>query len=293
MNEENLGLVIDEIRRNRNFTVESLCDGIISPSTYFRFLSGKTSLSSESFMKLVFRLHMTFAMFLQDYQDFFRRKHHYAMLIHAKSDNDLGLIQELIEEYEMLKESADWKIQDERFLMVATALKGQMTEHPACFMQLKAVQTHMKQLKSLTDNDFFALKLLMPYMELNNAEALMRKHLKQLTNLQAPDLAGNLYYVCGILYVKNLKAGKKTRAAEYYHMMEEIYLDQLDLGWKLSQQLYQNIHLYYTGDKYQAIDQLNKLSTFYAELNLSHQSRLIEEICEELEIPHQKAKVTL
>lgn len=293
MNEENLGVVIDEIRRNRNFTVESLCDGIISPSTYFRFLSGKTSLSSESFMKLVFRLHMTFAMFLQDYQDFFRRKHHYAMLIHAKSYNDLTLIQDLIKDYRLLKESADWNNQDERFLMVATTLLGQMTQQPDGSLQLKAVQDHMKQLKSLTDNDFFALKLLMPYMALNDAEGLMRKHLKQLTNLQAPDLAGNLYYVCGILYVKHLKVGNKMRAAEYYHIMEEIYLDQLDLGWKLSQQLYQNIHLYFTGDQHQAIDQLNKLSVFYTELNLSHQSRLIEEICAELDIPHLKAKVTL
>ena len=63
MDDKNLGLIIDEIRRNRNFTIEALCDEIISPSTYSRFVSGKTYLASDSFMKLVFRLHMTFAMF--------------------------------------------------------------------------------------------------------------------------------------------------------------------------------------------------------------------------------------
>lgn len=299
MNESDLGIVIDDIRRNRNMTIGALCEGIISPSTYSRFVSGKTMIAADSFMKLVFRLHMTFAMFLQDYQDFFRIKHHYAMLNQAKGYDDLALVQQLVVDYQVRHtdfqasshNKTDWGIHDERFLMVATALASQLSEDPKRKEHLEVVQEHIKQYKFLSDNDFFALKLLLPYMTLADAEEVVKKPLKQLTDLKEPALAENLYYVCGILYIKNLAAGKRKKAAHYYKMLEEIYLDPLDLGWKLSQQLYQNIHLYFTSDAERAVNQINKLSTFYADLNLVHQSQFIAQTCRDLNIPHQEVEV--
>ena len=299
MNESDLGLVIDEIRRNRNMTISALCEGIISPSTYSRFVSGKTMIAADSFMKLVFRLHMTFAMFLQDYQDFFRIKHHYAMLNHAKGYHDLALVQQLVADYQARymdfqaspHKTKDWGIHDERFLMVSTALASQLSEDPHRQQQLEVVQDHIKQYKALSDNDFFALKLLLPYMTLADAEAVVKKTLKQLTDLKETALEENLFYVCGIMYIKNLAAGQRKKAAHYYKMLEEIYLDPLDLGWKLSQQFYQNIHLYFTADAEKAVDQINKLSAFYSDLNLAHQSQFIAKTCRELNIPHQEMEL--
>lgn len=291
MSEADLGQVIDGIRRNRNFTIEALCEGIISPSTYSRFVNGKTFLSTESFMKLVFRLHMTFAMFLQDYQDFFRIKHHYANLNHAKGYRDIDLVQGLVDEYQSRKSQAGWEVQDERFLKVAIALLSQLSEAPECNQHLKVIQDHMKQLKHLTDNDFFALKLLLPYMTLKEAEAVVKKPLKQFTDLKEPALAENLYYVCGIMYVKNLQAGQQKKADAYYEMLDEIYLDQMDLGWKLSQQMYQNIHLYFSGETERAIDQLEKVNILYSDLNLPHQSAFLAQICLDLGIPHKEYEV--
>lgn len=298
MQDVNLGRVIDDIRRNRNMTIETLCEGIISPSTYSRFVNGKTYLASDSFLKLVFRLHMTFAMFLQDHLDFFRIKHHYAMLNNAKGYENLALVQQLIDDYQARYTAAQkksktnevWQVHDERFLMVATALAKQLSESPDRQKYLEEYQEHMLQYKSLSDNDFFGLKLLLPYMTLKDAEAVVKKPLKQLTDLKEPALAENLYYVCGILYIKHLAAGHLKKANHYYNMLDEIYLDSLDLGWKLSRKLYQSIHLYFTGETDKAVDQINKLSVFYSDLNLSHQSRFISQTCRELNIPHQEAE---
>lgn len=291
MNDEDLGLVIDDIRRNRNITIEALCEGIISPSTYSRFVKGKTFLSSRSFMKLVFRLHMTFAMFLQDYQDFFRIKHHYTILSHAKSHDDIDLIRKLMEEYQARQGQEDWRIHDKRFLEVVTALISHLENSSDCHEHLITVQNHLKSLKILTDNDFFGLRLLLPYMTLKDADAIVKKTLKQLTDLKEPSLAENLYYVCGVMYIKSLQAKQEKQAAAYYKLLDEIYLDQIELGGKLSQQLYQNIHLYFTGETERAIDQLNKLSAFYSELNLSHHSRYVAETCRDLHIPIQEVEV--
>ena len=295
MDDKNLGLIIDEIRRNRNFTIEALCDEIISPSTYSRFVSGKTYLASDSFMKLVFRLHMTFAMFLQDYLDFFSVKHHYAILNHAKGYNDIPLVKALIDSYQTRKrEQPDgWLKSDEKFLRVAIALLSQLEKSPERQLHLENVQTYMAKLKCLTDNDFFALKLLLPYMKVTDAELVIKKTMKQLTDLKEPGLSENLYYVCGVMYIKNLQLDKQKRALHYYNILDSIYLDHLDLGWKLSQKLFQNIHLYFNGDAEKATDQLNKLSLFYFDLNLPHQSRFIAETCRDLAIPHQEVEVML
>lgn len=55
-----------KIRRNRNITIETLCEEIISFSTYSRFVSGKTLLASDSFIKNISSLYITFALFLQE-----------------------------------------------------------------------------------------------------------------------------------------------------------------------------------------------------------------------------------
>lgn len=117
--------------------------------------------------------------------------------------------------------------------------------------------------------------------------------MKLLTDLKEPGLSENLYYVCSILYIKHLAAKQSKQTEHYYKIIDEIQLDSVDLGWKLSRQFIQNIHLYFTGDKNRAVDQINKLSIFYNDLNLAYQSRYVAQTCRDLSIPHQEVEVTL
>lgn len=95
------------------------------------------------------------------------------------------------------------------------------------------------------------------------------------------------------MYIKNLQADRKKAAADYYQMLDEIYLDHLDLGWKISQQMYQNIHLYLAGDTEQAVDQLKKISQFYQDLNVPHQSAYLEQICQDVGIQLKESAGTI
>ena len=129
---ENLGQALDWVRRNRNMTIETLCEGVMSPSSYSRFVSGKTFVSSKSFMTLIFRLNMTFAMFLQDYHNFFQNRHDYALLIHAQAYKDTEILSALLETYDHRKgaQNTDWNSFDERLLKVTAALLDQLQESP-------------------------------------------------------------------------------------------------------------------------------------------------------------------
>lgn len=269
---DNLGQVVDQIRRNRGIKINELCQGIISPSTYSRFVKGQSYISSESFVKIINRLHMTFAMFLQDYQTFFTLKHDYAILNHAKAYNQLDIIEDLINKYEEAKELKGWRTADDRFLKVARTILNLMIEAPKSLEHLMEVQFYFSQLKAFSDNDYFALKLLLPYMTAEDAEKVMAKQLSKISDLKEPALAENIYYVCGILYTKHLQGGNRKAAEKYFVMLEDIFLDHMDLGWKMAHQMYQAIHLYFNEDKAQAIEMLIDLRAFYNDLSLYHQA---------------------
>lgn len=290
---EDLGRVVDQIRRNRNITIENLCEGIISPSTYSRFVSGKTFLASDSFIQIISRLHMTFAMFLQDHQAFFRLKHDYAILSHAKAYNKTNVILDLIEDYEAQQGENSWQAHDERFLKVAQILANLMTEAVDYDESLKEAKQLLASLTHFTDNDFFAVKLLLRYLSFEEAEKLIKKPLKKLTDLKEPTLVENLYYVAGLMYTKSLTANKEKAAHFYYQMLTEIYLDQMDLGWKMAHKLYTSIQLYFAGDMEQAIGDLEELSVFYSDLNLFHQTAHTTALTQELGIPLRRAKASI
>lgn len=90
--------------------------------------------------------------------------------------------------------------------MVATALASQLTQSPQRQQDLEIVQERLKSFKQFSDNDYIALKLLRHFMSLKDAEAVVKKPLKLLTDLKEPGLSENLYYVCSILYIKHLAA---------------------------------------------------------------------------------------
>lgn len=295
---EDLGRVVDQIRRNRNITIETLCEGIISASTYSRFVNGKTFLASDSFIKIISRLHMTFAMFLQDHQLFFKLKHDYAILNHAKAYHEVDVILDLIKDYQVRQGKKGWQAHDERFLKVAQLLANLMTEAGDYDKQLlEQLLNEAKQLLGslthFTDNDFFAVKFLLPYLSFEEAEKLMKKHLKKLLDLKEPTLAENLYYVAGLMYTKSLTAKKRKAATVYYKMLTEIYLDQMDLGWKMAHKMYTSIHLYFAGETETAMQDLEDLSVFYNDLNLCHQAEKIHELTQELGIPLKQVKVSV
>ena len=76
--------------------------------------------------------------------------------------------------------------------MVATALARQLTQSPQRQQDLEIVQERLKSFKQFSDNDDIALKLLLHFMSLKDAEAVVKKPLKLLTDLKEPGLSENL-----------------------------------------------------------------------------------------------------
>lgn len=281
---ENLGKVIDQIRRNRNITIESLCDGIISHSTYSRFVNGKTTVASDSFIKLVSRLHMTLAMFLQDYQGFFKLKHDYAILNYAKNNRDIAIIEELITTYSDKKSTNKWKVFDERFLKVAKVLHYKLNNKRNRKNISSEIEKIFTSIKIFSDNDYIAFRLILDYLSIDEAEAIISPQLECLNIEKVMTQIESIYYVAGNMYLKALIEDRNDLASYYYSIVANQKLDQMDLSWKLKHNKYTNIHLYFTGDKLEATEELEKLREFYVDLNLELEAKELTRISHELGI---------
>lgn len=58
------GITLNKIRKEKNFTISTLVDGVIASSTFTRFVQGKTTLAIDSFLLLLEKLNVTFEEFL-------------------------------------------------------------------------------------------------------------------------------------------------------------------------------------------------------------------------------------
>lgn len=284
---ENLGQALDWVRRNRNMTIETLCEGVMSPSSYSRFVSGKTFVSSKSFMTLIFRLNMTFAMFLQDYHNFFQNRHDYALLIHAQAYEDTEILSALLETYDHRKgaQNTDWNSFDERLLKVTAALLDQLQESPDAPSSLETAKLDLATLNHFTDNDFTAFHLILPYLTLTEADEILQVPLEKVTNLQEPALPEDLYHVCGELFTRHLIADDIEQAEFYYQKLTEIYIDPTDFNWKISRKIHQSIWQYFTSDQDLACQNLQRLIELYGELELSHLQEKTRQTCVALGVP--------
>ena len=281
---ENLGKVIDQIRRNRNITIESLCDGIISHSTYSRFVNGKTTVASDSFIKLVSRLHMTLAMFLQDYQGFFKLKHDYAILNYAKNNRDIAIIEELITTYSDKNSTNKWKVFDEHFLKVAKVLHYKLNNKRNRKNISSEIEKIFTSIKIFSENDYIAFRLILDYLSIDEAEAIISPQLECLNIEKVMTQIESIYYVAGNMYLKALIEDRNDLASYYYSIVANQKLDQMDLSWKLKHNKYTNIPLYFTGDKLEATEELEKLREFYVDLNLELEAKELTRISHELGI---------
>lgn len=221
---------MDQIRRNRNITIESLCDGIISHSTYSRFVNGKTTVASDSFIKLVSRLHMTLAMFLQDYQGFFKLKHDYAILNYAKNNRDIAIIEELITTYSDKKSTNKWKVFDERFLKVAKVLHYKLNNKRNRKNISSEIEKIFTSIKIFSDNDYIAFRLILDYLSIDEAEAIISSQLERLNIEKVMTQIESIYYVAGNMYLKALIEDRNDLASYYYSIVANQKLDQMDLS---------------------------------------------------------------
>lgn len=282
---EKLGQIIDKIRGDRQITIEALTEGIVSPSTYLRFVNGETELSSDSFLKLIRRFNSSFAMFLQDHLSFFFLRHNYGILNYAESYNDIGLVEELITIYREMRVQEGWRQQDERFLLVAETLAALMKRTEDAEGKLQELQSYFASLKFFTDNDFLAFRTLTNFMTIDTIEKIIDRPLKRFKNLKDPGLGENMYHVCGIVYLKHLQAGSLIKAKKYYAILEEVYIDQIDVGWKMGRQMYKAFNTYYTGQEAKAIQELSDLRTAFNDLALHHQVAYLTELTDSMGIP--------
>lgn len=286
---ENLGEVIEQIRSNRNITIDSLCEGIMSHSTYHRFVRGKSNIASDSFVKLVGRLHMTLAMFLQDYQGFFKLKHDYAILNHAKYSREVKLIQDLISVYQTKEKTSRLSVFEERFLKVARALnKGMANKGNKTKLSLEIIK-EFTAIHTFSDNDYFAFVLLLDFISLEEAEKIIAPQLQNMNLKKEIVRMETFYFLAGAMYVKALLANKDALASTYYSIIIDHNLDATDLGWKLQREKYMNFHLYFSGDRQTAIENLENLREFYLDLYLEIDARDLTRICHKLGI-HLKSE---
>lgn len=282
---EELGQIVDKIRRDRQITIESLTEGIVSPSTYLRFVSGDTELSSDSFLKIIRRFNSGFAMFLQDHLSFFFLRHNYGILNYAESYNDIGLVEELVTVYQDMRGKEGWRKQDERFLLVAEALAALMTNAEDAEDKLRELQSYFASLKFFTDNDFLAFRTLTNFMTIDTIEKIIDRPLKRFKNLKDPGLGENMYHVCGIVYLKHLQAGNLKKAKKYYAILEEVYIDQIDVGWKMGRHMYKAFNDYFSGQELEGIQTLSDLRTAFNDLALDHQVAFMTELAKDMGIP--------
>lgn len=98
-----LGEIVEDIRQNQNISIANLCEGIISDSTYSRFIRGKTNLASDSFIRIIGRLNMSFEQFLYQNLNIFQLNYDYTVLNHAQLINDSSIVDNLISTYQLKK----------------------------------------------------------------------------------------------------------------------------------------------------------------------------------------------
>lgn len=288
---ETLGKILDDIRQNQNVSIASLCEGIISESTYSRFIRGKTNLASDSFIKIIRRLNMPVGMFLQEYLDFFQLNHDYTVLNHAHLSNDLAIVDTLISAYQLKQVQIDWRACDERFLMLLYFLKSAANPASGSTHHLARLVEALHSLKFYTRNDLEALKLLLAYLEPADAEMLVQRVLKETVKSQDPIVRAHSAELCARLYIQKLQSKQPEAAYDYYCLLKEIAKDQSDLGLKITVKVLNCLHLYFNEKQDASIRTLEELVIFLDDLYLPFHGQALRSLLTELGIPMEERNI--
>lgn len=287
---ENLGKIVDDIRQNQNVSISSLCEEIISDSTYSRFIRGKTNLSSDSFIKIIRRLNMPVGMFLQEYLDLFQLNHDYTILNHALLINDLTIVADLISAYQLKQVQIDWRACDERFLTLLYFLQRVSDQTNQSAQYLTTLVEALHSLKSYTSNDLTAIKLLLAYLKPEEAEALVQRVLKETLDSQDPIVRARSSDLCARLYIQKLRGKQSEAAYDYYCLLKKIAKDQSDLGLKITVKVLDRLHSYSNEKEESSIEMLEELLIFLDDLNLPLQAQALTALLTELGIPVDERK---
>ena len=282
---ENLGRIVDDIRQNQNVSISSLCEGIISDSTYSRFIRGKTNLASDSFIRIIRRLNLPVGMFLQEYLDLFQLNHDYTVLNHALLMNDLAIVDDLISAYQLKQVQIDWRACDERFLTLLYFLQKVSNQASQSAQYLTTLVEALHSLKSYTSNDLTAMKLLLAYLEPEDAEALVQRVLKETVDSLDPIIRARSSDLCARLYIQKLRGKQSEAAYDYYCLLKRIAKEQSDLGLKVTVKVLDCLHLYFNEKQESSVQMLEKLLIFLDDLNLPLHGQALTALLTELGIP--------
>lgn len=222
-----LGKEVEALRLRKNLTVKKLCDGIITKSTYSRFVNGHVMIKADSLLEIVSRLNMTFAMFLQDYVDFFKLKHDYTLLYHAIVFNELDLMADLINDYSSVSEDSKNEM---IFLQTAKIMKlysQRELEEPDV---LHAGKAYFEGLDYWTDYDYKTFKHLSALYETDFVIKIVHSIINLITDLSSPTLQEEVFYILGITFARLLTEHQFDQASSIYAAFNQLYVDQNDLG---------------------------------------------------------------
>lgn len=280
-----LGEIVEDIRQNQNISIANLCEGIISDSTYSRFIRGKTNLASDSFIRIIGRLNMSFEQFLYQNLNIFQLNYDYTVLNHAQLINDSSIVDNLISTYQLKKNQMDWRACDERFLTLLYFLQGVSEPASQSKLYLKTLVESLHSLKSYTSSDFIAIKLLLAYLESEEAEALVQRVLKETADNQDPIVKVSTSDLCAMIFIKKLLEKQTGAAYKYYCLSKLMAKEQSDFRLKITIKIIDCLHLYLYEKQEASIEMFEELVVFLNDLSLPLQGRALIALLTELGIP--------
>lgn len=225
-----LGLMIEQIRKEKNISVKELCGTHLSKASYSRFIKGNSMISAEMLLYFLSKFRITFAMFMQDYQNYFQLKYDYTMLNNAVSLDKQSYILKLIRLYSKKESLSNAEAVFKRTIELVYQFA---TKHTLDLSLLQESQRYFESITFWSDYDYKSLKNLMPLLETNFIRYYLMKSISEIENLSDPLLPEELFYNLSQLYLRLLKEKQTTQAEEIFSIITQLFIDQQDIGKKI------------------------------------------------------------
>lgn len=287
---DNIGRVIEAIRQNQSRSIAEVCDGIVAPSTYSRFIRGKTLLSADSFLALISKLDISFGVFLQEYLVFFQLSYDYVVLHHAQETADFSILVSLIENYEQKKLGKYWYSSDQLFLTLLVTFEAIAHTISGVEPKFAEVLRQLRQIKYYSSNDLRALQLIFKYISLDDAESLFQTALALSDYKQDPVVSKQLLELCAQMIIERIRKGEFKHAQEYFTSYKELFALPTDLSGKLTVRQLDALRLFIKGEDEVAFQMIEDLLIFYEDLNLNQRSKKLKDLMENLGVSTMKGR---
>lgn len=290
-----LGETVEKIRYEKNIPVKELIGDRMSKSTYSRFINNKTFLGTDSYLFLIDQLHMTFAMFLQLYTDFFELKYDYTILNHCLELKQVYRLSNLLKKWQL--KMGRLSKAEELFLKTVEITLMDLQDETIEGSQIEELNQTYKQFSYWTD---YNLKSLKSTMHLLDTEKVIQYTKQIITAID--DIEGNLvheevFYVLGRVFTRCLSEGLTSEARTVYESLRRMYISQYDLGKQGYSIFYEGLaNIIFLGI-HENVRMINDAIEFFKLLDMDYRvkdfSSIYKELSQHYELPElmQKSEV--